>query len=87
MREAEASYLGRVAEDCAAVLGPGITVLGIEQTALEGGVRLALRFEAAGAAHETAAEGRSVVDAHASLRAQLIHDRLAVGFAALISRQ
>jgi hypothetical protein len=40
MDHAITQYLERIGDDCAAVLGPGMTVLGVERAELDGVVRL-----------------------------------------------
>jgi hypothetical protein len=85
MSEAQAQYLGRIGDDCAALLGRDAAVLGVGEAKLGGTVRLFVRYMFAGKQHETIATGDTVVAAHAALRSQLVHDRLRIGFTSLVS--
>jgi hypothetical protein len=85
MDHAIAQYLERIGDDCAAVLGPGMTVLGVERAELDGIVRLQVRYQVRGDVHETVGAGDTVIAAHAALRRQLIDDRLAIGFTELVN--
>jgi len=87
MHEADVQYAAQIREDCEGVLGPGIRVLGVEREDRRNSVRLIVRYEAAGRAHESNATGRNVVLAHAALRRRLAADRLRLGFTALIERR
>ncbi|HET6820908.1 MAG TPA: hypothetical protein VFH98_10175 [Candidatus Limnocylindria bacterium] len=87
MRAADNAYLNRIAEDCRTVLGPGVTVLGVQRVDLESAVRLSVHFELLGAQRETSAVGPTVVAAHAALRQELVRARLEAGFGALIRDQ
>jgi hypothetical protein len=87
MTEAGSQYLESIAEDCAALLGPGIAVLGIERADLAGAVRLTVRYRLGNAVRTTVGLGETVVAAHAGLRRQLVRDRLEMGFTSLANRR
>lgn len=84
MGEAEDRYLAVISEDCEGVLGPGITMLGLEREDATMGVRLVARFQLGDRVWESEAIGQTVVAAHAALRARLLFDRVRLGFTALV---
>jgi len=86
MGEAEDRYLAVIGEDCEGVLGPGITMLGLEREDGAMGVRLVARYQLADRVWESEAISQTVVAAHAALRARLLFDRVRLGFTALVER-
>ena len=84
MGEAEDRYLVVISEDCEGVLGPGITMLGLEREDGAKGVRLVARYQLGDRVWESEAIGQTVVAAHAALRARLLFDRVRLGFTALV---
>jgi hypothetical protein len=82
LTEAEATYLERVGDDCAELLGPGIEVGDVE---LDAGRVVTLRLSYRLGAAEWTSEGcgETVIAAHADLREQLVLDRIRIGIRAL----
>jgi hypothetical protein len=85
LSDAEQRYLDRVAEDCEALLGPGIELDAIELET-DDAVTLRLRYRLGPADWTSEGRGETVVAAHASLREQLVLDRIRVGVRALLAR-
>jgi hypothetical protein len=82
LSDADRVYCERVAADCLDLLGPGMELTGL---ALDrhGAVTLRLSYRL-GATHWTSVgHGPTVIAAHASLREQLVLDRIRVGVRAL----
>ena len=84
MGEAEDPYLAEISQDCEEVLGPGITLLGMDREDRDDGVRLVAHYQLKDRVWESAAVGETVVAAHAVLRARLLFDRVRLGFTELV---
>ena len=82
LSDADQHYLERLAEDCLELLGPGMELTGL---ALErdGGVTVRLSYRLGSADWTSEGHGPTVIAAHASLREQLVIDRIRVGVRAL----
>jgi hypothetical protein len=82
LTEAEATYLERVAEDCAELLGPGMELGDVE---LDAGrvVTLRLSYRLGAAEWTSEGHGENVIAAHADLREQLVLDRIRIGVRAV----
>ena len=76
--EADRHYLGRVAEDCEQLLGPGIELRGLELDA-NSDVVLRLTYRLGQAEWTSEGHGETVIAAHADLREQLVLDRIRLG--------
>jgi len=83
--DADQRYLSRVAEDCEALLGPGIELDDLE-VETDDEVTMRLRYRLGTAAWTSEGHGDTVIAAHASLREQLVLDRIRVGVRALYGR-
>ena len=82
LSDADQLYFERVAADCLELLGPGMELTGL---ALDRGaeVRLRLSYRLGTADWTSEGRGPTVIAAHASLREQLVLDRIRVGVRAL----
>ena len=85
LSDADQRYLDRVAEDCEELLGPGIALDDLEVLA-DDQVTMRLRYRLGTAAWTSEGHGDTVIAAHASLREQLVLDRIRVGVRALVNR-
>lgn len=83
--DADVRYLAEIANDCAAVLGPGVELIGLEpQSTGRRRVRLVARYRLGDRIHESVGTGRTLLAAHVALRRELVAGRLALGFSALV---
>jgi hypothetical protein len=82
MSEAQARYLGRVLEDCAELLGPGVDIEGVDVLE-DGGAVLRLRYHLGAVAWTSEGHGPTLVAAHGALRERLVMDRIRVSTVAL----
>ena len=82
LSEADRLYFERVAADCLELLGPGMELTGL---ALDrhAAVTLRLSYRLGTTAWTSEGYGPTVIAAHASLREQLVLDRIRVGVRAL----
>lgn len=82
LSEADQLYCERVAADCLDLLGPGMELTGL---ALDrrAAVTLRLSYRLGTTAWTSEGHGPTVIAAHASLREQLVLDRIRVGVRAL----
>jgi hypothetical protein len=85
--EAEDRYLAEVGHDCEAVLGRGIELLELESEKLDGAIRLVARYRLHDRPWESDATGENLIAAHAALRAQLLIDRIRLGFTEFVDRR
>lgn len=86
MSEADDRYLAEISQDCEALLGPGIELLGLDREETHATVRLVAHYRFVGKIRESAATGETVVAAHAALRERLVFDRVRLGFEAVAWR-
>ncbi len=84
MDEADDRYLADIAADCEGLLGPGMTMLGVEREDRGEGVRLVATYRLGELAGVTTVDAETVVAAHAALRARLLSDRIRLGFSLLV---
>ncbi len=84
MGEADDRYLADIAADCEPLLGPGMTMLGVEREPRDGGVRLIATYRLGDMTGVTTVDAETVVAAHSALRSQLLADRLRLGFSLLV---
>ena len=87
LTDADAQYLVQIWEDCEDCLGPGTELLDVRREATSDGVRLVARYRLGLHAHESAADGESMLAAHSVLRARILFDRLRFGFSDLVERR
>jgi hypothetical protein len=87
MGEADDRYLAEIGQDCEQVLGQGVTLLGLERQDGPGGIQLTARYRLDDWVGESTAFGETVVAAHAALRAQLVVDRVRLGFTILLEQR
>jgi len=82
LSDADQVYCERVAADCLDLLGPGIELIGL---ALDrhGAVTLRLSYRLGTTDWTSEGHGPTVIAAHASLREQLVLDRIRLGVRAL----
>jgi len=82
LSDADQVYCERVAADCLDLLGPGIELIGL---ALDrhGAVTLRLSYRLGTSDWTSEGHGPTVIAAHASLREQLVLDRIRLGVRAL----
>jgi hypothetical protein len=82
LSDADQLYCERVAADCLDLLGPGMELTGLTLDR-RAEVTLRLSYRLATTDWTTEGHGPTVIAAHASLREQLVLDRIRVGVRAL----
>jgi hypothetical protein len=84
LSDADQQYLERIVADCLELLGPGIELTGLALDR-DGDVKLRLSYRLGPADWSSEGHGPTVIAAHASLRDQLVLDRIRVGVRALVA--
>ena len=84
LSDADQVYFERVAADCLELLGPGMELTGLALDR-DAAVTLRLSYRLGTTAWTSEGHGPTVIAAHASLREQLVLDRIRVGVRALIA--
>jgi len=82
LTDADQRYLDRVAQDCERMLGPEIELRGLE-VGTSDDVVLRLTYGLGPADWTSEGRGETIVAAHATLREQLVLDRIRLGVRAL----
>ncbi|HYI22034.1 MAG TPA: hypothetical protein VEX62_05285 [Candidatus Limnocylindrales bacterium] len=80
--DADLRYLESIADDCRAILGPGVEVLELNRSDADPPV-LTLRYQLDGWEAVSEVGGETMLEAHARLRTQLVEDRLRLAFSAV----
>jgi len=82
--EADVRYLAEIRADCANLLGAEAELLDLQCDATDAGVKLVARIRIGDAEAESTSVGESMLAAHSALRAQILLDRIRLGFSAIV---
>ena len=80
--DADDRYLDSIADDCRTSLGPGVELLSLTRS-YEAPLKLTLRYRLDGWDAVSEVAGDTLLEAHVSLRQQLVEDRLRLGFSVM----